>query len=128
MTNLYNDLVKNEINPTLASKIMKILSDITQYLKDNTTDFKMIQQVFEVRMIFQEFNIQDQFGIIGTNKYQRLNKIIIKYCINFYFYYWILRNEIQNSREKQLEVVIHQSLKTKSYVEMVGGQARKFIE
>jgi len=108
--------------------ILAMLFDIVQYLKGNNTNFKIMQSLIGVEYVSKGFIVRDWHGTTNTKRFSKFNKIFVKYCINFYYRYWILRNELYHKPEKQLEVVIYWSQMTKDYAMKVGGEARKFIE
>ena len=72
--------------------------------------------------------MKDWVNQIQTIEYYKLNQIIIKQYVQFYHACWLERNEIFHSKEKQKEYVLKWHKKTKYYVELIGGEAKKYTK
>ena len=79
-------------------------------------------------LLFRGYIVENWFDSGSINKYKTLNKIIVRECIEFYNSKWKQRNEIYHSREKQHEFLLKWYRKTKVYAELIGGEAKKFID
>ena len=80
------------------------------------------------KLLFWGYIVENWFDLGIINKYKELNKIIVRECVEFYNTIWKQRNEIHHSWEKQHEFLIKWYRKTKGYTELIGGEAKKFVD
>ena len=100
--NLYNDLQKDPSSINKSMEVLAMLFDISQYLKNKDGKVKTMQSQIGVNILFQGYIVRDWLGNSNTNRYSRLNKIIIKHCVNFYYRSWVLCNELYHTPGKKL--------------------------
>ena len=94
--------VQKETTPNTI--LWAFINDIRKFLQlqEDKDKYKMSQHFVRIKYLFCRYVIKSWFGTnFSTNKYTEYNRIIIKYCMNFYINCWYHRNEIAQNKEIQ---------------------------
>ena len=124
---LYNKLQSIDRNNKLENNQIDIIHNIIHYFNQDTI-FKTMQHIIRMDILFRGFTMIDQKGNDKTRRYCESNKIIVNECTKFYFEYWILRNKLYHSKEKQLYILKRQSKKSREYIIQLGDNMKAYIE
>ena len=79
---------------------MNFISNIIQYFKQDT-EFKTMQHLISMKMLFRAFMPIDWKGNSNTTKYSSSNKVLVRECTRFYFNFSLNRNKLYHLAEKQ---------------------------
>ena len=83
---LYKELKVAQTDKISNDKLRVIVNDIRQFVK-NKEEFKINQSFIGMKWLFREtIIIRAWFGMnFEVNKYVNYNKIIVKYCMKYYW-------------------------------------------
>ena len=101
-------LIKLYNTDDLVDKMRMILYDLVQYFRGRSR-FKTTQQEIEYNMIFRGFIVKDWLRDGNVERFQKLNKEIVKEYILFYNACWLDRNQVYHSKEIQDRMLVEWS-------------------
>ena len=85
---LYSKLKMENKPNNLEHNRLDFISDIIQYFKQET-EFKIIQHLISMKLLFHNFMPKNWKGNSETLKYYSANKVLVRECTRFYFNYWL---------------------------------------
>ena len=102
------ELVRKKSDEVHVEEIMSFVEDILRYLEnEEEEDFETNQQYVGMQELFRGYIVIDWEGTnLGTKKYEDLNKILVKRCIEHYDKCWKHRNEEYHDEEKQRKKIV----------------------
>ena len=117
--NALKELMKNRPPQTYRDVIIEIIKDIVVYLrKGDEEEYATNQHLIGMHYLFRGYPVKDWKGLnFGETKYESVNKILVKHCVNFYEECWDHRNEIKHNPNMQRERAIRWHKKLKIDVE-----------
>ena len=100
--NLVVELARNKSDQIHVEEIMSFVEDILRYLEnEQEEEYEMNQQYVGMQELFRGYIVIDWEGTnFGNKKYKKLNKIIVKRCVEFYDACWKHRNDEYHNDEK----------------------------
>ena len=82
-------------------EVMQMINDIRKYLI-NRNDYETNQQYIGFKTLFRSYMIKNyQEANFNIMKYRKLNKILIKQCVQYYLECWMRRNEVLHDADFQ---------------------------
>ena len=80
-------------------EILLFIEDILRYLEDDSDDeYKTNQEILGMKNIFRGYVVKVWKGTnFAQNKYRKLNRIVVRLSIQYYYKYWIERNKIYHN-------------------------------
>ena len=95
---VYKELKSIQTKEISNNELRAMIKDIRQFMKnEEEEDFETNQSFIGMKQLFRGIIIRAWFGTnFEMNKYVEYNKIIVQYCMKYYWQCWIDRNEIIN--------------------------------
>jgi len=119
ITDMTLEILAIDQNQVSVDEIFSMCEDILNFLESGDhEDYETNQHMIGMAELFRGNIVKVWSGVnFNQNKYQVLNKIIIKHCVLYYEKCWRDRNEIFHNEEKQKERVIRWKKKIELEVE-----------
>ena len=102
-----------------VKEIFEIIEDILRYLEnDESNDYETNQGIIGLQHLFRGYAVKVWTDLdFNFSRFNRLNKILIKYCVVYYVKCWKYRNKCYYDKDKQRERVIKQYENMQKYIE-----------
>jgi len=102
------ELARNKPKEVHIEEIMSFVEDILRYLEnEEEEEYEMNQQCVGMQELFRGYVVRDWEGTnFKSEKYEKLNRISVKRCVEHYDKCWKHRNSEYHDEEKQRKRLI----------------------
>ena len=109
MKKMLKELCNNQPENIDEEEILSFVEDILRYLEDDCdNEYETNQGMLGMKNIFRGYVIKVWKGTnFEQKKYRKLNRIVVRLSVQYYYECWIERNKIYHNESVQAERIIN---------------------
>ena len=109
IVNIYKELKQNQLDSVTNKELRQFANIIRRFLRNQDEKIESNQAGIRMKYIFRGMIFKAQMGSnFRITKDTKLNRIIIKHCMNFYVECWQDKNLKLHNKEEQHKIEIEQ--------------------